>query len=200
MADPWIKRFQFSIFIACGRLILCISIKEMSDPGIKRFNIRNLWLPRAHIMCFNEGNVRSWNKKVSAFEIFRLRRAHTMCLINKMSDHGIKRFQHLKFFIINDKCEWGAAKRRRASYVTENPNRNFFWKNPATRIKNCTYGKKSTTAAARPVKLTLSRSTIVQQMLSKSKKHKTVFLSADRRETEAEGNFCWIEEKSCPGT
>ena len=51
-------------------------------------------------------------------------------------------------------------------------------------------GKKSTTAAARPVKLTLSRSTIVQQMLSKSKKHKTVFLSADRRETEAEGNFC----------
>lgn len=58
------------------------------------------------------------------------------------------------------------------------------------RVEARRLGKKTTTAAARPVKVTLSSSTIVQQILSKSKKlrlsekHKTVFLSPDRTAEE----------------
>ena len=70
--------------------------KEKTGPGknkickIANLNYVKTWnkkvstfqifsLRRAHIMCFNKGNVRSWDEKVSTFKIFRLRRAYIMC-------------------------------------------------------------------------------------------------------------------------
>ena len=71
MSDPGIKWFQPSKCFAFGGLILCILIKEMSDPGTKWFQLLIFFCHQgAHIMCFNKGNARSWNKKFTTTELF----------------------------------------------------------------------------------------------------------------------------------
>ena len=88
-------------------IILCVLMKEMSDHRIKGFNIWNFFrLRRAHIMCFDKGNDRSWNKEGPTFQIFRLRRAHNLCFnkINVRSRHTmVSNFK--KGYCIIDKCE-----------------------------------------------------------------------------------------------
>ena len=80
---------------------------------------KNFRLQRAHTICFNEENVRSWNKKVFTFFIFRrwglisllcvlIKKNVRSCnksflpskwfLIKEMSDPGKKWFQPSKFF------------------------------------------------------------------------------------------------------
>ena len=39
VSDPGIKRFKPSKFFACGGLISCVLVKEMSDPEIKGYKI-----------------------------------------------------------------------------------------------------------------------------------------------------------------
>ena len=71
----WNKEVDTFDFFACGGLIICVLMKKMSDPGIKRFqHLKFFRLRRAHIMCFDRVNVRSRNKKGSTFKIF-----HEMC-------------------------------------------------------------------------------------------------------------------------
>ena len=58
----WIKKVITSKIVRLWRAHIMFLMKEMSDTGMKRFDI----------MCSNKGNVRSWNKKVSTVKIFRL--------------------------------------------------------------------------------------------------------------------------------
>ena len=78
----WNKKVSTNLkLFACGRLIICVLIQKISDPGIKSFQHLKLFrLRRAHIMCFDRGNVRSRNKKGSTFKIFRQLRAQVVGL------------------------------------------------------------------------------------------------------------------------
>ena len=169
--EIWI--FQPSKFLASGGLTSCVLMKEMPDPEWKGFNLKIFRLRRAHyINCLNKGNARFWNKMVSIYEIFRLRRGHINCLnkgnakfwnkmvstleifrlrraqtcfqgsrvcqnsvedcnlgpgfrvveeplISPMIGHYYWALKPLKGHCLIDKCERGAAKRRRVSYIWE---------------------------------------------------------------------------------
>ena len=79
-AGSWNKKVSTSKnVIVCGRLILCVLIYILLN-------------------VFNKGNLSHPEiKRFQASKNFRLRRAHMMCFINKMSHHGIKGF-NLKIF------------------------------------------------------------------------------------------------------
>ena len=68
MSDLEIKFFQLSKFFACGGLISCFLIKEVSDPEIERFQ-------------------QNFSPVAGSCD-----------LIKKMPDPGLKRFQSSRFF------------------------------------------------------------------------------------------------------
>ena len=57
MSDPGIRRFEPSNFLACDRLILCVLLTELSDPGIKNVSTLYIFLLRlARLLCFQGEN------------------------------------------------------------------------------------------------------------------------------------------------
>ena len=123
MSDPAIKRFKHLKFFACGGLILYVLIKEISEQGIKRFQDLKFFACsgllklsvstsrgvriKGKIAMYGQDS-RWWRTRGGAPHLSYYRKL----LLSTTT-------KSCKGNCIFGKCERGAVRRRRASYVTE---------------------------------------------------------------------------------